>query len=108
MHTDNNYIVLNVMKESVELLLDFDIEELGICGCKRCRADIMAHILNNIPPKYVVTPEDEVFSRISAYSRQGKAALLIAIHEAAKAVRANPQHSDDTEEQPAYIVAYHA
>jgi len=43
----------NYMEDIVAHKLDLLSNEIEICDCGRCRMDIMAYVLNKLPPKYV-------------------------------------------------------
>lgn len=51
--------LVNVM----EILVNDIVEDMAgqgkMCACRRCRLDISAIALNNLPPAYVVTVEGE-------------------------------------------------
>ncbi len=89
-----DYVVTNIIEEIVDLRLDKAIKEVGVCGCKRCRADMLAYALNHLPPKYVVSIKGDVYSRLSTYSNQKQAELTVAITEAVKTVGKNPSHPE--------------
>jgi len=88
------FVLKNIMEEIVDLRLDKAIEEAGVCGCNRCRADMLALALNHLPPKYVVSTAGDIYSRLSTYTNQMQAELTVAITEAIKTVGKNPSHPD--------------
>ncbi|MDD2716338.1 MAG: late competence development ComFB family protein [Candidatus Wallbacteria bacterium] len=63
-----------------------------ICKCQHCRLDIAALVLNNFPPKYVVTEEGENYSRLSALASQFRVDLVTALIQASSEVMQNPRH----------------
>lgn len=86
--------LVNVM----EILVGQVIEEViksdkTICNCRRCRLDMSAIALNNLPTKYVVTVQGEVLHRTSVLRNQCKVDIIRALTEAIKIVRKNPHHS---------------
>ena len=88
------YRLLNVM----EILVEDTIDEIlrankDICSCTRCRLDLAALSLNNLPTNYVVTTEGEVFKRTGALKQQFKVDIIRAVTEALKAVSKHPHHS---------------
>lgn len=81
-----------------EILVNETINEIlrankDICSCSRCRLDLAAIALNNLPTKYVVTTEGEVFKRTDALKQQFKVDIIRALTEALKIVIAHPHHS---------------
>lgn len=62
------------------------------CACDRCKMDILAIVLNNLPPKYVVTDEGEVYSRAGMFDQQHQTDILAQIVKAVSIVSRNPKH----------------
>lgn len=88
--------LLNVM----EIIVNETIDEIlrankDICSCPRCRLDLAAVALNNLPTNYVVTTEGEVFKRTSSLKQQFKVDIIRALTEALKVVSKHPHHSKD-------------
>jgi len=85
--------LVNVMeilvKETIEDILKGHKE---FCACERCRFDIAAIALNNLPPSYVVTEEGEVMLRANLLKQQVRVDLIRAITEAIQVVGKNPHH----------------
>lgn len=65
------------------------MEKRNICRCERCRLDIAAIALNNLPPNYVVTTEGEV---VKAISPQLKIDVQRQLEVAIEKVASNPHH----------------
>ncbi|SHM51934.1 competence protein ComFB [Caldanaerovirga acetigignens] len=82
----------NYMEDVVFSLLDGLINEKDACNCERCRYDIAAIALNNLPPKYVVTKSGEVFAKTQLLNQQFKTNAVVEILKAIEIVRNNPHH----------------
>ena len=80
------------MEDVVFSLLDALINEKDACNCERCRYDIAAIALNNLPPKYVVTESGEVFAKTQLLNQQFKTNAVVEILKAIEIVRNNPHH----------------
>lgn len=65
------------------------IGQRDICKCERCRLDIAAIALNNLPPNYVVSTEGEVIKTISP---QLKIDVQRQLEHAIALVSARPHH----------------
>jgi competence protein ComFB len=76
----------------VEVLKDFYQQYPEYCCCERCKADTIVIALSNLRGKYAVSPEGEVFARLSRDDRQVRADALRIIIEAAQQVSQNPHH----------------
>ncbi|AOV08524.1 late competence development ComFB family protein [Sporosarcina ureilytica] len=72
--------IKNVMEIIVrDVLLRNKTELKLICSCDRCLDDIMAHALNNLPPRYIVNPDHQPLSRkihVVNLMNKSKAVLL--------------------------------
>lgn len=83
----------NFMEDVVIQILDEILtEKKDFCNCERCRLDIMAIALNHLPPKYTVTEEGEVFTKIQLLSQQFRADAMVEIVKAIEIVSKNPHH----------------
>ena len=49
----------------------------NVCECDRCRADIVAYTLNNLPSKYVVTRWGHLYTKLDQLAVQFKADVII-------------------------------
>ena len=63
-------IYKNIMEDIVENKMNQIQGTLGCCTCEHCRSDIIAHALNHLPGKYVVTPRGEIYSKTYALGLQ--------------------------------------
>lgn len=82
----------NVMETLVSQKFDDMAGHLDCCKCKKCRMDIIAHALNNLPPKYVVTHSGELFTRADSLAAQKDMDITLAVTKAAKLVNSQPHH----------------
>ncbi|WP_250278089.1 late competence development ComFB family protein [[Clostridium] colinum] len=65
------------------------------CFCDRCKADIMAISLNNLPTKYVATEKGICYAKLSSYENQCLIDIITAITNAIKIVEKHPRHKDN-------------
>lgn len=83
----------NYMEDVVlEVYQEFKNLHPEYCSCERCSADTMAIALTKLHGKYAVSPEGEIFAKISREDRQVRADVLVVIMEAAKQVAKQPNH----------------
>lgn len=87
-----NYIELAVEEMLDDLLSKYAEKNPGTCSCTRCRLDIMAIALNNLPTRYVVTDKGSIFTKVSMEQIGGRAQVAAAILNAIKIVQKNPRH----------------
>ncbi len=84
--------VKNLTEDFVNQYIDVCMREQEMCVCGRCRADVFALSLNNLPPHYVVSGVGEAMVRHDAQTTQGIADIVGAITAAIKIVKDNPHH----------------
>lgn len=83
-----NYMETVVMQKLEELLKN----RPDVCRCERCRLDIMAYALNNLPPKYYVTQKGELFSKAAALDRQLETDVLKTVIQGINKIAVSPHH----------------
>lgn len=85
--------LVNYMEDVVISYVDEVLgEDEGFCGCPRCRLDIIALALNDVKPKYVVTPKGYAYARMDNLEAQFKADTIVAVSKAIKMVKEHPRH----------------
>ncbi len=84
-----NYMEV-IVKDTIEDILP----DINVCRCERCKLDIAAKALNDLPPKYVVTQKGEIFSKINKLRSQFEVDVIAAITKAAILVKRNPSHDE--------------
>lgn len=83
----------NYMEDAVFQVLDGILaSRTDVCKCARCRLDIAAIALNNLPPRYVVTEKGEVLVKVQQLHHQFEADVIPVILDAIDHVVANPRH----------------
>jgi len=78
-----------IVKERLESLME---DYPDICHCEKCRDDMLAIVLNQLPPQYVSTHKGELFKRIASNGMQKSVDLNIVILKAITLVSQSPQH----------------
>ena len=82
----------NIMEDLVEWKLSELMRSAGMCSCERCRADVKALALNNLPPRYVVSVSGDVYSHFDAMNVQMQVNITAAVASAIRIVRNSPHH----------------
>jgi competence protein ComFB len=68
--------------------------EPSFCGCERCREDVVALVLNQAHPRYVVGDAlGAAVTRVALTRRQLKVELSVIVLAAIRRVAAAPHHS---------------
>lgn len=82
----------NYMKDMVLDQLDEILEDINMCKCDQCLADVAALALNDLPAKYIVSEKGELYSKINTLKQQFEVDLIAAITKAAVIVKKKPRH----------------
>lgn len=82
----------NTMEDVVRKNIDSILNVMNICKCEKCKLDIMAISLNDLPAKYVVTETGELYTKVRELEQQFEVNVEMAIIKAAIFVTKNPQH----------------
>ena len=80
---------INVMESLVLKNVDAVIRRFNVCSCDRCRCDICAYALNNLPPRYAVVQLAKI-EKVEA--EIPKKVVMDALIKAAILIRSNPRH----------------
>lgn len=88
----------NIMEDIVEKSLEKLLPSLDVCTCERCKNDIIACALNQLPPKYIVTSKGYLYSKVDTIYLQYEVDVMQAISRAAKIVKEKPSHHESDEE----------
>ncbi len=85
--------VKNIMEEVVWQKISAILERMpDCCDCPKCKNDIIAITLNNIPSKYVASKQGELLSKITASELQNDTRLSAIITSAVLYVKDHPRH----------------
>ncbi len=84
----------NYMEEVVIKMEEDILNDINVCKCEKCRHDIAAIALNDLPPKYIVTEKGVLYSKIDALRQQFEVDITAAITKAAVIVKRNPRHEE--------------
>jgi len=86
------YYLKNYMEEVVDSKLDSILNSIEICKCDKCKLDVKAIALNNLPPRYVVTDKGILYSKLNEMEFQFEVNVETEIIKAAVIVGKNPRH----------------
>lgn len=93
--TEDDYVFLNVMETLVNEIVDKWIRQFGVCTCSRCKADVIALALTNLPSKYVVVGRNAAAPLMNFYSQQFSGAITVEVTKACTKVMERPHHNRD-------------
>ena len=84
--------IKNYMVECVDAMVDEIMQSNDMCCCERCRMDVMAIALNNLPPKYIVTKSGERYLKMASLQAQFNVDIITEITKAVQIVKGNQRH----------------
>jgi len=67
-------------------------KNVDVCRCARCRNDILAHALNQLPSRYIVS--NDMYTKMDMLRGQFAIDVISRLVEAVEVVKANPRHSE--------------
>lgn len=88
------YKLKNYMEELVIKKTDDLLKLMNICRCEKCRLDIVAIALNELPTRYVVSEKGELYTKLNELEQQFEIDVETAIVKAAVLVSRNPKHNN--------------
>lgn len=88
------YKLMNYMEEFVSKKTDEILKLMNICKCDKCKLDIMALALNELPSKYVVSEQGQLYAKLSELEQQFDIDIETSIIKAAVFVSKNPKHNN--------------
>ncbi len=84
----HNYMEDAVSKNIEKVLSKYD----NICKCNKCKLDIAAIALNNLPTYYTVTEKGMLYSKVKELEPQYEVDIVREITKAIKVVSKQPHH----------------
>ncbi len=85
-------VLQNLMEGTVEQVVEEYMAKQNMCTCEQCRKDVAALALNNLPPRYIVTPKGASYSQADLLEIQKYVDVIGAINKAIKLVKDHPRH----------------
>lgn len=64
----------------------------NVCKCTKCKLDIAALALNNLPPQYTVTKKGKLFTKVKEMETQYEVDIVREITKAIEIVSKEPHH----------------
>ena len=85
--------LMNYTEQAVSVFMDRWFKEANCCHCDDCRLDVMALMLNQLPPKYVVTEKGALYAQLAEFDPQVRIDFITIMTQAANMVRTYPRHT---------------
>jgi len=90
----------NFTEDMVRAYVNQNLPKEDICDCNRCKLDIIAYMLNHLPPSYGITHRGYLFDKLKESDMQNRVTIANCFHTAVKAVKERP--SDECSTQVAF------
>jgi len=87
----------NYTEEMVRSYVDQYLPKEDICDCKRCKLDVIAHMLNNLPPSYGITHRGYLFDKLKESDFQKRVTISECFNKAVLAVKERPSDGCSTQ-----------
>jgi len=84
----------NYTEEAVKAYLDKWLKEEDVCQCEGCRLDVMALMLNNLKPKYIVTDTGALYAQMDDFDPQNRTDFMMVMTQAIQTVKKRPRHTE--------------
>lgn len=89
------YLLRNYMEDIVLEKLAHTMSMLKACECEKCKKDVMAIALNELPPSYMTLPPGEVEAAVRKLRSGMEVKVSATLIKAVQTVKANPAHTLD-------------
>ncbi|MFC0213371.1 late competence development ComFB family protein [Paenibacillus chartarius] len=76
----------------MQLFEEFQQQYTLKCSCDRCKEDILALVLNRLPPKYTSSEKGKLFIKSNYMDRQIQSDVMREFFNAAQIVESNQNH----------------
>jgi len=86
--------VKNYMEDMVAQVLDDLVakQNIDFCNCERCRADVIAVALNQLPPQYYVHEKGAAFTKTTCLRNEMLTRVTAELIKAIDKIKARPSH----------------
>jgi len=83
----------NYTEEAVKIFMDRWFPDADVCHCDTCRLDVMAIMMNNLKPKYVVTDTGALYAQLDEeFDPQNRIDFMTIMSQACDMVKKGPRH----------------
>jgi len=83
----------NYTEEAVKAYMDRWYPEADVCQCETCRLDVMALMMNQLKPKYVVSDKGALYAQLDEeFEPQNRIDFMTIMSQACEMVRKSPRH----------------
>ena len=89
---NEHFVCFNLTQALVEDKAEKLMRQFGMCTCNRCKVDVTAIALSNLPAKYVAMQNRDILPLLSMYEEKYSAAVTVQVMNACRMVMKRPHH----------------
>lgn len=86
------FVLRNFIEDIVMDKLERTMDMLRCCQCERCKKDVMAIALNDLPTAYTVVAPEQLEATVKQLRQSYEVKVSSALIKAVQTVKANPNH----------------
>jgi len=95
-----DHVLRNYTEEMVRSYVNENLPKEDICNCERCKLDVIAYMLNQLPASYGITHRGYLFDKLNKVDLEHRVTISNCFYKAVVAVKERP--SDDCSTQVAF------
>ena len=93
----SEFVLQNFTEEMVRTYVEHNIPKEDICDCIRCKLDVIAHMLNHLPPSYGITHRGYLFDKLKNIDLGQRVTVSECFYRAVIAVKERPSDGCKTQ-----------
>ena len=93
----SEFVIQNYTEEMVRAYVEQNLPNEDICDCNRCKLDVIAYMLNNLPPSYGITHRGYLFDKLKNVDFQQRVTISDCFYKAVIAVKERPSDQCSTQ-----------
>ena len=90
------FILRNYTEEMVRAYVDQNLLKEDICDCARCKMDVVAYMLNHLPPSYGITHRGYLFDMLKNIDMDNRVSISECFYKAVVAIKERPSEECST------------
>ena len=90
------FVLRNYTEEMVRAYVDQNIPKEDICDCERCKLDVIAFMLNQLPASYGISHRGYLFDKLKGTDFQNRVTISDCFYRAVLAVKDRPSDECST------------
>ena len=93
----SEFVLQNFTEELVRSYVEYNLSKEDVCDCNRCKLDVIAHMLNHLPPSYGITHRGYLFDKLKTADLEHRVSVSECFYKAVMAVKERPSDGCTTQ-----------